>query len=107
MTCPASNAIRYSRKCNQQTRKGRESKGIANFIAATIEITGPTASLPVEEEILLCAEHGRQPAKVLFKLENSNVVFVYILLTAMKSARSQKTARAFKTKTNSAFFFTG
>ena len=78
MTCPASNAIRYSRKTNQQARKERESKGIANFIAATIEITETTANLPVEEEILLCAEHGRQPAKVLLKLEIQNLFFVYI-----------------------------
>ena len=65
MTCPASNAIRYNRRSNLQTRKERESKGIANFIAATVEITETTANLPVEEEILLCANHGRQPAKVL------------------------------------------
>ena len=53
------------RKIQQQSRKERESKGIANFIAATVEITETTANLPVEEEILLSARHGRQPAKVL------------------------------------------
>ena len=60
----------FSRKNQQQSRKEREpwSKGIANFIAATVEITETTANLPVEEEILLSAHHGRQPAKVLFNI---------------------------------------
>ena len=58
----------FSRKNQQQSRKERESKGIANFIAATVEITETTANLPVEEEILLSAHHGRQPAKVLFDI---------------------------------------
>lgn len=67
MTCPASNAIRYNRKLQQQAalRRERESKGISNFIATTIEITETTVDLPVEEEVLISAQHGRQPAKVL------------------------------------------
>ena len=58
----------FSRKNQQQSRKEGESKGIANFIDATVEITETTANLPVEEEILLSAHHGRQPAKVLFNI---------------------------------------